>query len=178
MRLGQESNMNITSHEEYGLRCALQLARHFGQGPIAASKVAEKEGISVEYVAKFMHLFRRAGVVQSVRGTQGGFNLAKSPSEVSLEEVLNALNPKRSEISHFCGQFRGHQESCLHIHECSVRPVWGAVTTYFILMVSRLKLSDLLQPEAAVSKRVEQVLLDALNSTDLKDERFSKLASA
>ncbi len=170
--------MNITSHEEYGLRCALQLARHFGQGPVAASKVAEKEGISVEYVAKFMHLFRRAGVVQSVRGTQGGFNLAKSPQEISLSEVLHALSPKRTESGHFCDQFKGHQESCLHIHECSVRPVWGAVTTYFNKMVARLKLSDLLAPETVVAKKVEQVLLETLQGSSPVEERLVKLASA
>ncbi len=154
--------MNITSHEEYGLRCALQLARLYGSGPVAASKVSEREGISVEYVAKFMHLFRRAGIVKSVRGTQGGFSLVKAPAEISLIEILHALSPKRKEAPGFCDQFRGQKEKCANFEECSVRPVWGAITNYFNFVVEQLKLSDLLSQERDVAQRVEGVLSQAI----------------
>ncbi len=154
--------MNITSHEEYGLRCALQLARLYGQGPVAASKVAEKEGISVEYVAKFMHLFRRAGLVQSVRGTQGGFSLAKSPDQFSIANVLEALNPRRKETAGFCNQFTGKKEACVHVAECSVRPVWGAITEYFEYVIAQVTLAHLMSRETEVNKKVEEVLAEAL----------------
>jgi len=147
--------MNISTHEEYGLRCALQLARSYAAGPVAASKVAESEGLSPEYVSKFMHLFRKAQMVESVRGTQGGFRLRQEPSKVSLKEVLDALRPQALESKEFCEHFKGQRDVCAHAGNCSVRPVWSVITSYFSRILERLSLADLLQSESSVRFQIE-----------------------
>lgn len=169
--------MNITSHEEYGLRCALQLARSFSAGSLAASKVAEREGISVEYVSKFMHLFRRAGIVKSIRGTQGGFQLLRPPSEICLAEILQALSGKRGMERHFCEQFRGKKENCVNISGCSIRPIWGSITLYFDRLVERMTLADLLMSEPEVQAFVEKILLDSIQSGASKHQSVFGTAS-
>lgn len=151
--------MNISSHEEYGLRCALQLAKEFGNGPLSASKISEREGISVEYVSKFMHLFRKRGLVASVRGTQGGFQLARSPSRVSLHEVLFSLNPRQA----LCKKFPGHRDVCIHIQECSIRPLWSLITFYFDSVLRKLSLADLLESETNVKERIETALSESMS---------------
>jgi len=142
--------MHVSAIEEYGVRCALQLASHTEQGPIAASKIAEKEGISVEYVSKIMHLFRKTGIVKAERGTQGGFILAKDPEEISLKEIFATLQGKKDslEVSSFCSQFTGNQEHCLHTQECSIRPVWMVVSSYFDEVLKSITLKDLLVKES------------------------------
>ncbi len=157
--------MNITSHEEYGLRCAVQLARRFGQGPVAASKIAEMEGISVEYVSKFMHLFRKAGLVQATRGTQGGFSLSKSPRELSLREVLSSLQPKTV----LCEKFSGQREFCVHLDKCSVRPLWSLITHYFERVLGDLVLGDLLKEESQVRYLVEDSLRRSMMKSPSQD---------
>jgi Rrf2 family protein len=115
--------MHISALEEYGLRCALQLARMHDNETLAASQIAEKEGISVEYASKLMHLFRKAEMVESVRGMQGGFRLTRPASEVTLKAVLDAVKAKRtpSDSADFCSQFKGAGQ-----YLCPSRGVLGA----------------------------------------------------
>jgi len=159
--------VNISSHEEYGLRCAVRLAESFGSGPVAASKIAEKEGISVEYASKFMHLFRKAGFVTSVRGTQGGFELAKAPGELTLQEILLALDSKGIAAEDFCSQFSGQKEVCANFGNCSVRPLWSIITDCFETFFQKLYLADLMKSESAVKKRVAEILLEEVINTNI-----------
>jgi Rrf2 family transcriptional regulator, iron-sulfur cluster assembly transcription factor len=146
--------MHISAVEEYGLRCALQLASLEEGALLAASQVAEREGISVQYASKIMHLFRKAGLVEAVRGKQGGFRLAKAPGAVTLKSVFSAV--KEEKTAGFCNQYKGLQDECVHIQECSVRPVWNVLTTYFDAVLDQLTLRDLAQSEAHSRQRIEK----------------------
>jgi Rrf2 family protein len=144
--------MHISAVEEYGLRCALQLAS-LGEGNVlAASQIAEREGISVQYASKIMHLFRKAGLVTASRGMQGGFRLANRPEEVSLRSVFASL---REEKPGFCNQYKGLQEECVHMKDCSVRPVWNVLSSYFDSVLDQLSLRDLARTEEETRQRVE-----------------------
>ena len=149
--------MHISALEEYGLRCALQLARRYSsEGCVPASQIAQLEGVSTEYVSKLMFLFRKAGLIKAVRGIQGGFMLARAPGEVSLKEVIDAIAPGKG-AGHQCSDFAGKQDACVHIGGCSVRPVWSLISSYFTSVLTDLTLSDLIDYEGNVSRRVEEV---------------------
>jgi len=77
--------MRISTIEEYGLRCALQLGRvyFFKEQHLAATEIAKREGISVRYVSKIMYLLRKAKLATAVRGTTGGFLLSKAPDQIA-----------------------------------------------------------------------------------------------
>lgn len=158
--------MNVSAHEEYGLRCLLRLARISSSGAVPASRISEQEGLSGEYVAKFMHLFKKAVLVESTRGIQGGFKLSKAPAEISLKEILQTLSPHRLHSSDFCEHFSGQQEKCANHSECSIRPLWASVTRHFEVIVESLSLADFLEEEAVVKQKVNRVLLQYLNSSE------------
>lgn len=169
--------MHISAMEEYGLRCALQLARAEGQGPLSASQIAEREGISVEYVSKFMHFFKKATLVKASRGVQGGFALAQPASQVSLKAVFDALKGRKGEeltaaespsVDSFCGQFAGRNDTCVHINQCSVRPFWSVLSYYFDEVTRSLTLGDLLRRETEARAHVESVVGDKVKK--LKEE--------
>jgi len=168
--------MNISSHDEYGLRCALQLARHQAQGAVSASKIAELEGLSVEYVSKFMHLLRKAGLVGSERGLRGGFRLKKAASEIALSEIFAAFGSARARSENFCQHFKGQRDLCTHADNCSARPVWSIITSYFSHLLDELTLADLLKPELLVREQVENVFFELLNQSS--GERLRKGRSA
>src|SRR3954470_15511369 len=86
------SLMKITSQEEYGLRCLLQLAR--AQGSLTIPDIAAAEGLSVPYVAKLLSVLRQAGLIDSERGRTGGYRLAGAPADVSLGQVLLVLGER------------------------------------------------------------------------------------
>ena len=150
--------MHLTSLEEYAVRCAVQLARLSPDAHLPASKIASLEGISLEYVSKIMFLFRQGGLVQSVRGVAGGFKLGKSPEEISLKEVLDTLTPSKKIGSDFCGQFKGQANECVHLGNCSIRPVWELLSVYIDQLVNSVSLGDLIKPEKS-SRDTMQLLV-------------------
>jgi len=145
--------MHISAVEEYGLRCALQLASLPQGSLLAASQIAEREGISVQYASKILHLFRKAGLVTASRGMQGGFRLVNPAESVSLQSVFRAFREDKED--EFCSQFRGQQSECVHLKECSVRPVFNVLAGYFDSVLKHLTLADLIHTEAEAKIRVE-----------------------
>lgn len=145
--------MHISAVEEYGLRCALQLANLEKGSVLAASQIAEREGISVQYASKIMHLFKKAGLVKAARGMQGGFFL--ETKNIPLKEIFAALKEDK-EDRNFCGQYKGLQTECVHLKDCSVRPVWDVLSNYFDSVLSQVTLADLASGETHSKMRVER----------------------
>lgn len=148
--------MQISALEEYGLRCALQLAQLEPSATLAASQIAEREGISVRYASKILHLFRRSNLVTSQRGVQGGFRLSQRAENLPIRDVFAALHGKPSKNKNsFCGQYKGLQDECVHFGSCAVRPVWQVLAGYFDGVLEHITLADLLLTEESSRKKIE-----------------------
>ena len=80
---------------ETGLHCIVSLVTPPDSGPPSTRELAEFQGLSPSYVAKLFTKLAKAGLVTSAEGIQGGFRLAKDPAEVSLWDVVNALEPNK-----------------------------------------------------------------------------------
>ncbi|MGH9897327.1 MAG: Rrf2 family transcriptional regulator, partial [Pyrinomonadaceae bacterium] len=74
--------MKVSSQEEYGLRCLLQLAGLRGKDFLTLAQIAQREGLSVSNAGKLLWILNKAGLVQSIRGTKGGYQLARPASEI------------------------------------------------------------------------------------------------
>lgn len=83
--------MHISAKGDYGLRAVLDLALHDGQGPILRADIAARQNIPEAYLVQLLNLLRKAGVVHSIRGPKGGHLLLKRPDELTVGEVLAAL---------------------------------------------------------------------------------------
>jgi len=96
--------MKISAQEEYGLRCLLQLARaEVEDESLTLSQLAGREGISVANAGKLMWILNKAGLVQSQRGTKGGYRLARPASTIHLNEVIRVLDERRITLSQLHG---------------------------------------------------------------------------
>jgi Rrf2 family protein len=143
--------VKITSQEEYGLRCVLQLAReqsvnsdgNLEPGAMFVRDIAEREGLSVAYVEKILWTLSRSGIVESVRGPKGGYRLTRPCGEISLGEVMRALGgiPSEEEI---CSQFTGNQDTCVHHDDCGLKPVWSSITDFVNSVFDKVPISTLL----------------------------------
>lgn len=76
---------------DYGVRAMIDLAERHGQGPIQSEGIARRQQISEAYLDQLLTLLRRAGLVRSVRGPRGGHELARPANQITLMEVLSAL---------------------------------------------------------------------------------------
>jgi Rrf2 family protein len=83
--------MRISSKGEYGLRALFDLAQRYGEGPIQSHDIHQRQGIDENYLNQILILLRKAGLIESVRGPQGGHRLARPPAQITLLEAVVAL---------------------------------------------------------------------------------------
>lgn len=83
--------MKISTKGRYGLRALVDLASHAGEGAVSLVSVAERQKISLNYLEQVFAILRKAGIVRSVKGAQGGYLLDRSPKEVTVGEILTVL---------------------------------------------------------------------------------------
>jgi len=142
--------VKLSSQEEYGLRCLLQLARAGeGQG-LTIAEMSGREGISAPNVAKIMRILRRAGLVRSTRGKAGGYHLARPAREVRALEVLAALGGRLFDPG-FCDRHAGALAHCLNTSDCSIRPVLRGLQDAVDQVLGELTLASLLASESEVA---------------------------
>lgn len=151
--------MRITTWAEYGLICALHLAKRTGEGPITGREIAAGERLPGDYVEQILLRLRRAGLVNSTRGARGGYSLARPPEEISVREVIAA-----SELGTFdlhCVTHPVGEERCAESQSCSIRPVWMMLQRKIDDVLESVHLSDLLVDERTVRQRVGLPVLTA-----------------
>ena len=83
--------MKVSLRSTYGIMAAVDLAMQAGSTPIQAKAIARRQGIPARFLEQVLHAMKKAGLVSSQRGAQGGYVLSKKPSEVSVAEILEAL---------------------------------------------------------------------------------------
>lgn len=151
--------MRITTWAEYGLICALHLARRADEGPVSGREIAAQEKLPADYVEQILLRLRRAGIVQSTRGARGGYSLADTPEAISVRDVIKA-----SELSTFdlhCVTHPIDDDRCSASHECSIRPVWVMLQRRIDDVLASVHLADLLHDEPTVRGRVGLPVLQA-----------------
>ena len=152
--------MRLTAQQEYGLRCMVQLARTQSADCVNIVDIADREGLSVAYVAKLLRVLRKAGLVRSTRGVKGGYHLTKVPEEINAYEVLDALGGKLY-ANDFCRKHSGQARACVHVVDCGSRAMLIGLDRMIQTYLKQFKLSDLLCPEKEVrevaSGHVEQL---------------------
>ncbi|MDZ4169016.1 MAG: Rrf2 family transcriptional regulator [Coriobacteriia bacterium] len=116
--------MRLTAKSEYGVLAAIDLACAYGSGPISARELAERRHIPPRFLEQLFVSLRRAGVVSAVRGAKGGFVLSRDPSEITVLDVVEALEgPLNASV---CDSERG--ETCGQVGACAAAPVWARAT--------------------------------------------------
>jgi Rrf2 family protein len=148
--------MKISAQEEYGLRCLLQLARAETLGEsLTLSQLARLEGISTANAGKLMWILSKAGLVQSTRGTKGGYSLARPASQIRLNQVIRVLEGEPAE-SH-CKSYAGVLDACVHTGDCGIRPVIVELHQIVDNALADITLSQLLGTEANVDAVLHQI---------------------
>lgn len=140
--------MKLSTQEEYGLRCLVQLGREAGAS-LTIAELARREGISTPNVAKIMRVLRKGGLVNSTRGQAGGYTLSRLPGEVSIGEVLAALGGRIFDAK-FCEQHSGVESLCINLGDCSIRPVLRQLQVVIDQVLGRMTLASLLGSEGQV----------------------------
>src|SRR6266513_4478693 len=148
--------MKISAQEEYGLRCLVQLARAEAEGEsLTLSQIADREGLSVANAGKLLWILNKAGIVQSQRGTKGGYSLARPASEIRLNEVIRVLDTDT--VDSFCKTHAGVMDVCVHTSDCGIRPVIVGLHEIVQSALAEITLAQLIGSEANVDAQLHQI---------------------
>lgn len=137
--------MRVTNQTEYSLIIALHLARRRrdGLGMVAAREISENERLPADYVEQILLRLRRAGLVDSVRGTKGGYLLARDPKQISVRDVMLNSDARVFEIN--CDVHPLDAERCDDFSTCQIRRVWEVLQGRIDELLGSVTLADLLQ---------------------------------
>lgn len=119
------STMKISTKGEYGIRAMIELAHRYGQGYVQSAEIAAVRDVPENYLYQLLITLRKAGLVRSRRGPQGGHMLSRPPNRISLAEVVMALEGPLAPVT--CVQ-DSMVNDCLFADTCVVRDVWQRVT--------------------------------------------------
>jgi Rrf2 family transcriptional regulator, iron-sulfur cluster assembly transcription factor len=148
--------MKLSSQEEYGVRCLIQVAGNRSDGGITIPEISEAEGISTAHAAKLLRILRHGGFVKSARGKIGGYSLSRAADKILLSDVLNTLGGRLFETG-FCESHSGQGDQCRHSAECSLRILWRTLQVAVDQVLEKTTLQDLLRTETEMLKWVPTV---------------------
>jgi Rrf2 family protein len=114
--------MQISTSGRYGLRSMVDLTLHGSEGPLALRTIADRQGISESYLEQVFNSLRKAGLVKSLRGAQGGYELGRPAKEISVGDILRALEGPIVPV-HCVGELTDGQV-CPRENFCITRPFW------------------------------------------------------
>jgi len=152
--------MRITTWAEYGVICALHLARRAADGPVTGRDIAAQERLPADYVEQILLRLRRADVVRSVRGARGGYMLARPADTISIRDVIHASELETFDLH--CVTHPIGEDRCSTSHNCSIRPVWMMLQRRIDDVLEGVHLSDLLHDEPTVRERVGLPILETV----------------
>jgi Rrf2 family protein len=132
--------LKLTTKGRYGLTAMFDLAVNYGKGPIPLKSIAERQNISEHYLEQLIMILRKAGLVKSIRGAQGGYMLAKKPSEITVGDVLRALEGPIGLVDCVLEQ---DPVECDKAETCIMRLVWEKIRDSIIQAVDSITLQDM-----------------------------------
>ena len=130
--------MKLSSRSRYGFRAILDLAVEYGNGPLQIKKIAEHEDISNKYLEQLVAILKASGLVRSIRGPKGGYELTRPPGDVKLSEVFTTLEGPVVAVE--CLE---HPEFCPRCTECVTRDVWAQMQAAIMGVLESMTLQDL-----------------------------------
>ena len=134
--------MKLSAKTRYGARLLLDLARHHGQTPVRIEDIAKRQEISVKFLEQIIRPLKKASLVKSTRGPKGGHALAKAPEEISLGEIVQAL-----ESSPVLTDCVDDDDLCARASECGIRMAWREATSVLFDKLNSITITDLLAYE-------------------------------
>lgn len=132
--------MKISTKGRYGLRALIDLAQYSEIEPVSINSIAVRQGISERYLEQLMTLMKKAGLIKSIRGAGGGYVLAKEVSEISVGDVLRALEGNLETVE--CTAF-SQEDSCEAAGGCVTKYVWQRINESIKQTVDEISLKQL-----------------------------------
>ncbi|HWJ03191.1 MAG TPA: Rrf2 family transcriptional regulator [Verrucomicrobiae bacterium] len=134
--------MRLSTKGRYGVKAMFDLAQHTGEGPVSLKNIADRQGISEHYLEQLISGLRKAGLVKSVRGAQGGYTLAKEPAKITVGDVIRVLEGPIAPVECVSEE---DPEICQKADCCVTRGIWEKVRNSIADVLDSITLEDMVK---------------------------------
>lgn len=153
--------MKLSTKGKYGLRAMIDLAQYSEQEAVSISSISTRQNISESYLEQLVAKLRKAGLVKSIRGAQGGYQLARPSNEISVGDILRALEGNLEAVE--CHALT--EEGCDGADLCVAKYVWQQINESIARTVDEMMLDQLVDE----SRKVQQGKTAAMQTSPAAD---------
>ena len=129
--------MRLTTKGRFAVTAMLDLALHEADKPVTLAGISERQDISLSYLEQLFSRVRRNGLVKSVRGPGGGYRIAKQQSEISVSDIITAVD-EQIDATQCAGK-----ENCREERRCMTHDLWASLNDKILEFLSGVSLADL-----------------------------------
>lgn len=145
--------MKVSTKSRYGLAAMVDLAEQYGKGPVALRSVAARQQVSEHYLEQLMSSLRKAGVVHSIRGAQGGYVLARDPASISVGDIVRAMEGPIAPVDCLLADRGENNPYCEKTCECIRRDIWQKMGDSIKVTLDSISLVSLCRDGQEMNKK-------------------------
>ena len=145
--------MKLSTKGRYGLRALIDLAMNSEKEAVSISSIAARQNISESYLEQLVGKLKKAGIVLSIRGAQGGYKLAKPASDISVGDILRALEGNLDAVE--CPGLK-EENGCEGADLCVTKYVWQRINESISHAVDEMKLDQLVEESKKTKNKGQQ----------------------
>ena len=135
--------MRLTTKGRFAVTAMLDVALHGAKGPVTLAAIAERQKISLSYLEQLFGKLRRQGLVDSVRGPGGGYNLGRPAEAVAISDIIVAVDEPIDATQ--CGG----RENCLDDRRCMTHELWAGLNAHIFAYLRSVTLAELMRQQRA-----------------------------
>lgn len=129
--------MKLSTKGRYGVKAMVDLAIHYGNSPVSIKTISERQSISEYYLEQLFSPLRKAGLIKSIRGAQGGYVLNKEPKDITVADVMNVLEGPVEIAECIEGT------ECDNVDFCATRLLWEKIKNSIDEVMENITLQDI-----------------------------------
>lgn len=134
--------MKLSTKSRYGVRALFDMAYHSGTLPAQIKDISRRQAISPRYLEQIFQDLKKAGLLKSKRGPQGGYQLAKKPQEITVRDIVLAAEGDMTLVD-CVKEGRGRRQKCDYDNHCVTQKVWSEATRHLHEYLASVNLKDL-----------------------------------
>lgn len=144
--------MKLSTKGRYGVKAMFELALAHGRGPTSLNIIADKQNLSINYLEQLFSSLRKAGLVKSIRGAQGGYILGREPIEITVGQIIRTLEgPLAPSDCVVENEEKGHD--CNRANCCVTRTIWEKIRDSINEVVDNITLQDMINDNEKIMSK-------------------------
>ena len=161
--------MRLTTKERFAVTAMIDLALNSGEGPVTLAAISERQKISLSYLEQLFGRLRRYGLVESVRGPGGGYCLARPDADITIADVVRAVDEMLDATQ--CGGL----QNCRQAQRCMTHELWSTLNDRIYEFLSSVTLADEVKKQRQINDTELPALRNVRSNSELQPQQLMAL---